>query len=133
MFDDIKNAFNPIVNGIEQATDLFYDGYHNYALMREGWKFLDDYYHCKANYQAAAHSPEQVARMKTWGELKEAFDFYRNLAKGFTWDKAITDFCHDLQVNQIGRDRAQQGLYNSSYEACADYRQKNKKVPLKVW
>lgn len=119
---------------LEETTDLIYDGYHNYDLMYNGWKYLDDYYHCKAHYQSAARSPKHAKRMKKLGELKEEFDFYNNIIlKGLTWEQAVLDRYHDLNVNQMGRDKAKSGIYNSSYEACSHYRELNKEVPYELW
>ena len=40
---------------------------------------------------------------------------------------------HDLQVNQIGRDRARANFNMSAQNACADFRQKNPKFPEEYW
>lgn len=68
------------------------------------------------------------------GNIKEDFDYYWNQGyKGLSRSAAEDDRQHDLQVNQIGRERAKKGAYSSSQDACADFRKKNESVPKKYW
>lgn len=105
-----------------------------FKMKNHGYKNLDDYYHCKANYNAASRGPGGYNTAKFLGDIKEEFDFYKNkLYKGLSEKEAIIDKQHDLAVNAIGRIRGDSGLYNSAMDACAEYRMKNPSFPSKYW
>ena len=105
-----------------------------YKMKNHGYKYLDDYHHCKANYNAATRGPLGDNTAKYLGNAKETFDFYWNqLYKGKSLQEALIDKNHDLGVNAIGRQKGGSGLYNNAQEACADYRLKNSSFPKKYW
>ncbi len=57
------------------------------------------------------------------GDVKEIFDFPKNLIRGLPLNKAISDFKHDMSVNHYGLYRgltAEEG--EDAQEACQRYR-----------
>lgn len=114
------------------ATNDMVSEYYN--MKNHGYKKLDDYHHCKANYNAASRGPWGYNTAKFLGDAKEQFDFYRNqIYKGLDNNQATIDRQHDLNVNAIGRLRGDSGLYDSAEEACAEYRLQNPSFPKKYW
>lgn len=122
-------------NPLKQIAGTLGDMITEYYKMREhGYKYLDDYHHCKANYNAAARGSLGYNMAQHLGNAKEIFDFYWNQwYKGKNLQEALVDKNHDLDVNAIGRQRGYSGLYNNAQEACADYRLKNPSFPKKYW
>ncbi len=105
-----------------------------YKMKNHGYQKLDDYHHCKANYNAASRGPWGYNTAKFLGDKKEQFDFYWNQGyKGLNENQAMTDMQHDLGVNAIGRLRGDSGLYDNAQDACADYRALNSSFPKKYW
>ena len=84
----------------------------------------DDYFHCKANYEAASRGTIGAKTAEILGDAKENYwDYWDNqYRKGLTKSEADIDKSHDKQVNKIGRQRAQSGLYSNSQDACNSYR-----------
>ena len=117
---------NPVAqqNSLQQFVGALGDMVSNYIDMkRDNTIGGDDYFHCKANYEATQRGPigEKVA--EKLGNAKENFDFWDNqLRKGLSLTAAYQDKIHDKTINQIGRQQAKSGLYKSSKEACYPYR-----------
>ena len=84
----------------------------------------DDYFHCKANYEAASRGTIGAKTAEILGDAKENYwDYWDNqYRKGLTKSEADIDKSHDKQVNKIGRQRVQSGLYSNSRDACNSYR-----------
>ena len=83
----------------------------------------DDYFHCKANYEATERGKYGEMFAEKVGDAKEIFDYYRNqYRKGLSEQEAFDDFVHDTEVNRDGRRLAKSGLYSSSKEGCNKYR-----------
>lgn len=105
-----------------------------FKMKNHGYKNLDDYHHCKANFNVAARGPYGYNTAKALGDAKEKFDFYWNqYYKGLDEDEAPKDRFHDLRVNATGRLRGNSGVYRNAQDACADYRNKNPAFPKKYW
>ncbi len=123
-----QSPIQQIIGGaMDMASEYF-------KMKNHGYKNLDDYHHCKANFNAAARGPYGYNTAKTLGDAKEQFDFYWNQAyKGLSKDDAQRDRFHDLGVNANGRLRGNSGLYNSAQDACADYLMQNPAFPKKYW
>lgn len=121
----VTTANDPI-SELKQQVLAAYDMTKNYFDMkRDRTKNADDYFHCKANYEATqrGESGEQFA--KKWGDRKEIVDLFRNiLLKNMGFYDAFMDYLHDTAVNQEGRQRAKNNVYSSAKEACASYRVK---------
>lgn len=126
--DNQQSPVRQIVGGaMDMASEYF-------KMKNHGYQKLDDYHHCKANYNAAARGPYGYNTAKTLGDAKEEFDFYRNQAyKGLSREAAQEDKIHDLSVNADGRLRGSSGLYRNAKEACAKYRSKNSRFPKEYW
>lgn len=97
------------------------------------WQKLDDYYHCKANYNATKKGNIGEITATITGNYKEAFDYFKNRARGNTFQEAINDYWNDINVNAVGRKRAKENNNLSAQDACADYREKTPSVPSKYW
>ena len=83
----------------------------------------DDYFHCKANYEAAKRGMIGENIAEKLGNTKEEFDFWDNqFRKRLSPLEAYQDKIHDRTINQIGRQKAKSGLYGNSREACYPYR-----------
>ena len=130
-----KNLLGDADDFINQSVGAASDMYKEYRTMKShNFKSTDDYYHCKANYEATSRGPIGEATSRGLGNLKENFDYQWNMYyKGLSKKDAQWDMKHDLKVNEDGRRRAKSLLYESSQDACADYRNKNKKLPNKYW
>ena len=137
-YDNINNTLAQTITQqlpIQQIVGGAIDMVSEYFEMKKhGYKNLDDYHHCKANYNAAARGLYGYNTAKILGDAKEQFDFYRNkYYKGLREDEAKKDKLHDLSVNAMGRLRGNSGVYNNAQDACADYRAKNPSFPKKYW
>ena len=129
---NMYNLGNAVGKQVKDATgDMVYE----YDLMKShNYKYLDDYYHCKANYNAAKRGVIGRATATFLGNEKEVVDYLRNrYIKGKDFMEARHDALHDIDVNKIGRERAEMSEYNSAQDACADFREKNKSLPKKYW
>ncbi len=95
----------------------------NLLLRRFGIGRKDDYFHCKANYEATSRGSigEKVA--ERLGNAKENFDYYYNQAwKGLSKQEAHKDRIHDRTVNKTDRQREKSCLYKNSKEGCNSFR-----------
>ena len=127
----ISNNQSPIQQIIGGVTDMVYE---YFKMKNHGYKNLDDYHHCKANYNAASRGPYGYNMAKALGDTKEKFDFYWNQSyKGLDENEAQKDRFHDLGINAIGRLRGDSGLYRNAQDACSNYRDKNPAFPKKYW
>lgn len=117
-----------------QAEQAASDMHDEYKLMKShDWKYLDDYYHCKANYNATKRGRIGEATATIAGNYKEGFDYFKNRARGKSYQDSRNDYWNDIKVNEEGRRRARENGDLSAQDACSDYRQRNKSVPKKYW
>ncbi len=94
-----------------------------FAMKLDKTKRADDYFHCKANYEATQRGPygELVANIK--GLEKEKKDYYKNIkVRGLTPKEALIDYYHDNEINRIGRELAKTRRYKNAEEACNMFR-----------
>lgn len=131
----VKEEDGQTSRGLRQIKDATSDMYNEYKLMKSHkYKYLDDYYHCKANYNAAKRGSIGEMTAIVLGNEKEAIDYFKNrLYKGLSPQASIKDYWNDITVNKIGRERALNDKYSSAKDACSDYRDKNKKLPERYW
>ncbi len=124
-----------LFEGVKQATLAAYDMSKEYFKMKShNYVKLDDYHHCKANYNEAKRGIAGYNTAKYLGDLKESFDYYRNMwYKGFSARDAQRDKEHDLLVNADGRLKGAATTYNNAKDACAKYRELNSKFPKELW
>ena len=112
-------------NVVRQAVGAIKDMNRNYwDMKRDNTIGNDDYFHCKSNYEAADRGDLGRSIAQWLGDKKEDFDYYKNQLRGFSALEASLDRIHDRNVNKIGRQRAQSGLYSNSRDACESFRVK---------
>ena len=112
-------------NVVRQAVGAIKDMNRNYwDMKRDNTIGNDDYFHCKANYEAADRGDLGRSIAQWLGDKKEDFDYYKNQLRGLSALEASLDIIHDRNVNKIGRQRAQSGLYSNSRDACESFRVK---------
>lgn len=132
----INGNFNRknLLNGIQQVGGALSDMHKEYKLMKShNYKNLDDYHHCKANYNAAKRGKVGEITAEAAGNLKEGFDYYWNQKyKGLSKKDAMMDYINDTSINQYGRNKAKVNHWKSAQDACADLRS-NKAFPEKYW
>lgn len=118
---ETEKAMNESLWG--QTNGAMNDMYSNYTTMKKAnTKNTDSYYHCKANYEATQRGKFGEITAIILGNEKEAFDYLKNRARGLSAKDAINDYDNDLNINKIGRNKAKNGLYSSSIEACEEFR-----------
>ncbi len=124
-----------IGNGVAQLQNSLTHLFNNYNLMKShNYQYLDDYYHCKANYQAAKEGYIGQKTAEIAGDIKEIADYYKNRLRGLTHQQAYEDFMHDRMINQIGINRTYNGIkYPTASEACRDFRNYNTELPQKFY
>ncbi len=124
-----------LLENLEEAAKATKDMYDEYRLMRShDYQYLDDYYHCKANYKAARRGEIGEKTAEFLGNKKEKIDYYKNrFYKGLSKQEAYDDYKHDLSINKIGRERAKENRQLTAQEACADFRERNKSLPKIYW
>lgn len=130
-----RNLLEETNEVVRQASGAVKDMSDEYWLMHSHkYQKLDDYYHCKANYKAAKRGEYGERVAEALGNEKEYFDYYKNqMFRGLNQKEAYDDYSHDMNINQIGRNRAKDGNFNSAQEACADFRKRNKALPEEYW
>lgn len=86
----------------------------------------DDYFHCKANYEATQRGKYGEAVAQALGDEKEFFDYYKNIyLKGMTPEKAYADYLRDKAINELSRHLVKDDVYYNSREACDLFRVKD--------
>ncbi|MBR2034018.1 MAG: hypothetical protein IKA03_05040 [Alphaproteobacteria bacterium] len=85
-----QSPLQQVIGGVkDMATEYF-------NMKNHGYKNLDDYHHCKANYNAASRGPYGYNTAKFLGDAKEQFDFRWNKAyKGLSENEAQDDKNND--------------------------------------
>lgn len=112
-------------NVVRQAVGAIKDMNRNYwDMKRDNTIGNDDCFHCKANYEAADRGDLGRSIAQWLGDKKEDFDYYKNQLRGLSALEVSLDRIHDRNVNKIGRQRAQSGLYSNSRDACESFRVK---------
>lgn len=111
-----QNPIKQVIGAVSDMTRNYFD------MKRDNTIGNDDYFHCKANYEAADRGDWGRSIARWLGNKKEDFDYYKNQFRGSTPLTASVDRIHDRKVNEIGRQRAQSSLYSNSKDACASFR-----------
>ena len=119
-----RQQTTPQQNPLQQVVGAIGDMVGNYVDMKMDNTIKgDDYFHCKANYEAAQRGVIGENIAEKLGNTKEEFDFWDNqFRKGLSPLEAYQDKIHDRTINQIGRQKAKSGVYKNSREACYPYR-----------
>ncbi len=85
----------------------------------------DDYFHCKANFDATQRGKYGEKTAELLGNAKERVDYLKNrIFKNLSPFDAYVDYLHDKDINLQGRQQAKNGLYVDSKEACKYHRVK---------
>ena len=107
-------------NPVKQVVGAVSDMARNYFDMkRDNTIGADDYFHCKANYEAASQGPWGELTAQILGDTKEGFDYLKNrLYKKISYPDALSDYWHDKDVNMQGRQLSHNPLYSNSRDAC---------------
>ena len=111
----------------QQVTGALQDMSRNYFDMRrDNTVGADDYFHCKANYEAASRGTWGEATTQIVGDAKERVDYFKNrIYKRLDYADALADFWHDKDVNEQGRRLVRNPLYSNSKDACQYQRVKD--------
>lgn len=107
----IENSVNQLMDIIDQAVttiQIFKSNFDDLTdLSKELGHYLDysaEYYHTKANCQAAQLGDVGAAMAKFLGYVREFYDFPKEIiGKGYTVKDAFKHSVHDLKMNEIGR------------------------------
>lgn len=115
-----KSRLNKLKETILAVQDL---NRNYWDMKRDNTVKGDDYFHCKANYEATSRGVTGERVAKKLGNAKENFDYYYNqIWKGLSKKAALKDKAHDKAVNKTGRQRAKSGVYRNAEDACKLYR-----------
>ncbi len=131
-----RNLLGDTADNIRQIKGAVSDMYKEYKLMKShGYKYLDDYYHCKANYNATKRGTAGEKTAEIAGDIKESFDYYRNIYyRKMNKQDAGIDYINDISINQLGRNKAKYNSQLSAQDACAELRDNNNRsLPKKYW
>ena len=103
------------------------DMYKNYNDMKEDNVIgNDDYFHCKANYEATQRGKWGEKTAEALGDAKERIDYFKNrIIKGTSAIDAYADYEHDKYINSLGRHQAKSGLYTNAKDGCEFKRKKS--------
>ena len=107
-------------NPVSQVVGAISDMTRNYLDMkRDNTIGNDDYFHCKANYEAAERGAWGKLTAQIVGDTKEGFDYLKNrFYNGLSYPDALSDYWHDKDVNTQGRGLPRNSLYSNSKDAC---------------
>ncbi len=113
LLEETKDAWN-------QVTGAVGDMYGNYYDMKiDNTEKADDYFHCKANFEAAQRGKWGEKTAEYLGDAKERTDYFKNrIYRGLSAQESYVDYLHDKDVNAQGRFQAKTGLYKNSRDGC---------------
>ncbi len=130
---ETENSLNQLFRSMKSKVDATKALVGNYLEMhKHGLTNGDDFFHCKANYEAAKKSEESEKFSKLLGDKKEDFDYYKNqICNGFSASEAQKDKQHDLEVNAYGLQQGKKERLHPTgrtfIDVCQKYN-KNKKI-----
>lgn len=93
--------------------------------MKEKGITIDNYYHCKGNYDASKRGPLGLMTSLGLGAVREIGDFALNTTREknrLSPMEALQDGVNDIKINLTGNKNALDNQYNSAEEACAKYK-----------
>lgn len=116
--DTIKHTPEALTEVMGAVSDLS----RNYwDMKRDNTVGGDNYFHCKANYEAAQRGKYGTLTAQILGNQKDAIDYFINRGyKGLSYPDALADYWHDKDVNRQGRELVKNPLYSTARDAC-DY------------
>lgn len=106
--DDALDELQDVVDQTVSTIQIFKSNYDDLInLKKELGYYLDqsaEYYHTKANCEAAQLGDVGAKIAEMLGYLREYLDFIKEfIFKGYTLQKTFEDMIHDLEVNEAGR------------------------------
>ena len=127
----VQNAYQTVKAFVPTVADMAGE----YFKMKDHeFRYLDDYHHCKANFNVAQKGRGAANAARIAGDIKEGIDYYWNvLYKGLSPEVAHQDMVHDLTINRLGLSKGRSGKWNNAKDACAEFRDSNKDFPEKYW
>ena len=127
----VQTAYQTIKAFVPTVADMAGEYLH---MKDHGFRYLDDYHHCKANFNAAQKGTGAANAARIAGDIKEGIDYYKNvLYKGLSPEAAHQDMVHDLTINRLGLSKGHSGKWNDAKDACAEFRDSNPRFPEKYW
>ncbi|MBR1600814.1 MAG: hypothetical protein IJ677_04475 [Alphaproteobacteria bacterium] len=108
-----QNPVHQVVGAISDMTRNYFD------MKRDNTIGNDDYFHCKANYEATDRGAWGKLTAQIVGDTKEGFDYLKNrFYNRWSYPDALSDYWHDKDVNTQGRGLHRNSLYSNSKDAC---------------
>ena len=129
---ETEKSINKAFRSLKEKWDTAKGMYGNYKEMKRlGWKNADDFFHCKANFEAAQKSEESEKFAKFLGDKKEDFDYPINrFFKNLSVSEAMEDKKHDLEVNAYGLEQGRKERLSPSgrtaKQVCKEKYNKNR-------
>ena len=119
----IRMLDNPLEDNqpsaLNQTIGAIYDLGKNYLDMKDDNTIgADDYFHCKANYEAASRGKYGEKTASAVGDFKERVDYFKNRLLGNNFVSSLADYHHDKNINKQGRFQKSTNLYDNSKNAC---------------
>ena len=109
------------LNGVGNALNVLQKNY--FDMKRDNTIGSDNYFHCKANYEASKFGENAERISEIVSNSKEVADYFRNrLFKNMNYVDAYSDYLFDRHINERGRQLAKSSLYSSSKDACKHLR-----------
>ena len=129
-----RQQIHDIVKQAEYALNIFLSNYNDMKALRESLGYYidgaDEYYHTKANCQAAQIGDISAATALLLGYIREVLDFFKEiLFKGQSIKDAFEHGLKDLESNRKGRKL---GKENPDKEA-KDIIKRPEGIPEKFW
>lgn len=129
---ETEKSINKTFHSLKEKWDTAKGMYDNYREMKRlGWDKADDFFHCKANFEAARKSEESEKFAKFLGDKKEDVDYPINrFFKNLSVTEAKKDKEHDLEVNTYGLEQGRkERLYpagRTAKQVCKEKYNKNR-------
>jgi hypothetical protein len=116
LFERLIDAAKAMLGEVEQAVQTINIFWDNYQQMKQANTIgADDYFHSKANAEAAQLGETGESTAKFISDAQEFFDYYNNLhLKKLSLEATIQDAAKDQRANAFGRE---QGRNNPHAEA----------------
>lgn len=135
--EPVRETIEELISDLSQVIGTFSDFVDNWEKMKEINKETyhvgtPEYYHAKANCEAAQRGEigEQTAIIL--GEIREFTDYYKDIyIKGQTAEQASYNNDYDLSQNKAGRVLGKENSDKSCDEVLKDKKPKN--LPEKSW
>ena len=134
LVSETLQQIHDIVKQAESALDIFLSNYNDMKALRESLGYYidgaDEYYHTKANCQAAQLGDISAATALLLGYIREILDFFKEiLFKGQSIKDAFEHGLKDLESNRKGRKLGRE----NPDEDPRDIIKRPDRIPEKYW